>query len=48
MKTLEVIAYILIALSVITFIAFIIAWACMSEQQFKEIDKQIEEMKKRK
>ena len=30
----------------VVFIAFIIAWACMQEKQFDEIDKQIEAIKK--
>ena len=48
---LEIIAYCLGGLTIIVFIAFIIAWACMQEKQFDEINKEIkkiEEIKKSK
>ena len=44
----EIIAYCLGGLTIIVFIAFIIAWACMQEEQFDEINKKIEEIKKSK
>ncbi len=44
----EIIAYCLGGLTIIVFIAFIIAWACMQEKQFDEINKEIEEIKKSK
>ena len=43
----EIIAYCLGGLTLIVFIAFIIAWACMQEEQFAEIDKQIKEIKEK-
>ena len=45
---LEIIAYCLGGLTIIVFIAFIIAWACMQEEQFDEINQKIEEIKKSK
>ncbi len=45
---LEIIAYCLGGLTLVVFIAFIIVWACMQEQQFGKLDKEIEEIKKRK
>lgn len=45
---LEIIAYCLGGLTLVVFIAFIIVWACMQEQQFDKLDKEIEEIKKRK
>ena len=48
MKIMETIAYCLGGLTIVVFIAFIIAWACMQEKQFAEIDKQIKEIKKSK
>ncbi|MBE6448202.1 MAG: hypothetical protein E7018_02760 [Alphaproteobacteria bacterium] len=47
MLTLKIIGLCLAGLSVIVFIAFIIAWACMQEKQFEEINKQIETIKKK-
>jgi len=47
MLTLKIIGLCLAGLSVIVFIAFIIAWACMQEKQFYEIDKQIREIKEK-
>ena len=44
----EIVAYCLGGLTIVVFIAFIIAWACMQEDQFAEINKQIEEIKKSK
>ena len=44
---LEIVAYCLGGLTIVVFIAFIIAWACMQKQQYDEINKQIEEMKKK-
>lgn len=44
---LEIIAYCLGGLTLVVFIAFIIVWACMQEQQFGELDKEIEEIKKK-
>ena len=44
----EIIAYCLGGRTIIVFIAFIIAWACMQEEQFDEINKEIEEIKKSK
>ena len=35
----EIVAYCLGGLTIVVFIAFIIAWACMQEEQFAEIDK---------
>lgn len=46
MLILKIIGLCLAGLSVIVFIAFIIAWACMQEKQFDEINKQIEAIKK--
>ena len=43
----EIIAYCLGGLTLIVFIAFIIAWACMQEEQFAEINKQIKEIKEK-
>ena len=43
----EIIAYCLGGLTLIVFIAFIIAWACMQEEQFTEINKQIKEIKEK-
>ena len=43
----EIIAYCLGGLTLIVFIAFIIAWACMQEEQFAEINKQIREIKEK-
>ena len=51
MLTLKIIGLCLAGLSVIVFIAFIIAWACMQEEQFDETKKEIkkiEEIKKSK
>ena len=44
---LEIVAYCLGGLTIVVFIAFIIAWACMQEEQYDEINKQIEKMKKK-
>ena len=44
----EIVAYCLGGLTIVVFIAFIIAWACMQEEQFAEIDKQIRESKDKK
>ena len=43
----EIVAYCLGGLTIVVFIAFIIAWACMQEEQFAEIDKQIKEIKEK-
>ena len=43
----EIVAYCLGGLTIVVFIAFIIAWACMQEDQFAEIDKQIKEIKEK-
>ena len=40
----EIVAYCLGGLTIVVFIA----WACMQEEQFAEINKQIEEIKKSK
>ena len=51
LEILEIIAYCLGGLTIIVFIAFIIAWACMQEEQFDETKKEIkkiEEIKKSK
>ena len=42
----EIVAYCLGGITLVVFIAFIIAWAFMQEKQFAEIDKQIREIKK--
>ena len=44
----EIVAYCLGGITLVVFIAFIIAWACMQEDQFAEINKQIEEINKNK
>ena len=44
----EIIAYCLGGITIVVFIAFIIAWACMQEKQFEEINKQIKEIKQKK
>ena len=44
----EIVAFCLGGLTIIVVIAFCIAWACMQEEQFAEIDKQIREIKKSK
>ena len=44
----EIVAYCLGVIAIIVVIAFCIAWACMQEEQFAEINKQIEEIKKSK
>ena len=43
----EIVAYCLGGLTIVVFIAFIIAWACMQEDQFAEIYKQIKEIKEK-
>lgn len=43
----EIVAYCLGGLTIVVFIAFIIAWACMQEEQFAEIDKQIKKIKEK-
>ena len=43
----EIVAYCLGGLTIVVFIAFIIAWACMQEEQFVEIDKQIKKIKEK-
>ena len=44
----KIVGYCLGGLTIVVFIAFIIAWACMQEEQFDEINKEIEEIKKSK
>ena len=44
----EIVAYCLGGLTIVIVIAFCIAWACMQEKQFDEINKEIEEIKKSK
>ncbi len=44
---LEIIACCFGGLTLIVFIAFIIAWACMQEQQFAEINKEFDEIRKK-
>ncbi len=44
----EIVAYCLSGVTIIVVIAFCIAFACMQEEQFAEINKQIEEIKKSK
>ncbi|MBR4106280.1 MAG: hypothetical protein IKK52_03150 [Alphaproteobacteria bacterium] len=44
----EIVAYCLGGVTIIVVIAFCIAFACMQEEQFAEINKQIEEIKKSK
>ena len=43
----EIVAYCLGVITIIVVIAFCIAWACMQEEQFAEIDKQIKEIKEK-
>ena len=43
----EIVAYCLGGITLVVFIAFIIAWACMQEDQFAEINKQIKEIKEK-
>ena len=43
----EIVAYCLGGVTIIVVIAFCIAFACMQEEQFAEINKQIEEIKKK-
>jgi len=43
----EIVAYCLGGVTIIVVIAFCIAWTCMQEKQFAEINKQIEEIKEK-
>ncbi len=44
----EIVAYCLGGLTIVVVIAFCIAWACMQEEQFAEIDEQIRKIKEKK
>ena len=44
----EIVAYCLGGITIIVVIAFCVVWACMQEEQFSEINKEIEEIKKSK
>ena len=43
----EIVAFCLGGLTIVVFIAFIIAWFCMQEQQFKEINEEIEKIREK-
>lgn len=47
MEIMEIVAYCLGVFTIIVVIAFCIAWACMQEEQFAEINKQIREIKEK-
>ena len=47
MEIMEIVAYCLGVFAIIVVIAFCIAWACMQEEQFAEIDEQIREIKEK-
>lgn len=44
---LEIIAYCFGGLTVIVFVAFVIAMTCMQEEQFAKLNKEIEELRKK-